>query len=847
LIDFNKLLEKKSHRKELNPIDIFDRLDKANGKEYLRPPQTSVLTQWHNNFRDRKDSIVKLHTGQGKTLIGLLILQSYLNEGLGPVVYLCPNNYLVSQTVEQANLFGINTVSDTHSGLPTEFKNSKAILVTTCNKMFNGKSVFGVTGSGSEFIEIGAVAFDDAHKCVDIIKDAYSINIFRKQNGQKNLIYDKLLKLFKDSLQKQGAGTLRDIESGQDSIMAIPFWVWYEKQNEVVNILQEHKNDRSILFVWDLLKNKIGESLCVFSGTRIQITPRLLPIETIPSFCNAKRRIFLSATLMDDSFLVRDLDIDYAAVSNPLSSSELKYSGERMILMPTLIAPTLKHEHIIRWVTELATKNGHFGVVALVPSFKHADPWILNRGIKTDVSNLVENINRLRSDANKKEAKEVLVMINEYDGVDLPDQTCRILCLDSLPSYTSLTDIYQKEARPNSTILRRKLAQMIEQGIGRAIRGSSDWCIVIIMGNNLTDFLSENSKRKYLSNEAQTQIKISEELTDQLQIENKENDIFKEIEKLINQCLNRNEGWKDYYREKMKDIPDNESNKEYLDISRNERNAEIYAQQGQQRKAVEILSELKSSLNKYDNGWYLQLMATYLYPIDVSGAMDLQLKAFSENNSLFRPEIGVTYTKLLESGTSRENLIIEWINNFDSHSAMIVHLNQILDNLSFGVSSDLFEKNLDDLGHALGLHSSRPEKEIGNGPDNLWSIKGKLYWILSCKNMVDSRRTTISKSEIGQISNDIAWFRKNYDNCDGKPIFIHHASKLDGIANIDNPVWVMNANCLDKLKKNIVNFYNSFQQVSLDRITPVMVTNYLLKTSLDIPSFNKYIIRVTEN
>jgi hypothetical protein len=178
---------------------------------------------------------------------------------------------------------------------------------------------------------------------------------------------------------------------------------------------------------------------------------------------------------------------------------------------------------------------------------------------------------------------------------------------------------------------------------------------------------------------------------------------------------------------------------------------------------------------------------------------------------------------------------------------MIVHLNQILDNLSFGVSSDLFEKNLDDLGHALGLHSSRPEKEIGNGPDNLWSIKGKLYWILSCKNMVDSRRTTISKSEIGQISNDIAWFRKNYDNCDGKPIFIHHASKLDGIANIDNPVWVMNANCLDKLKKNIVNFYNSFQQVSLDRITPVMVTNYLLKTSLDIPSFNKYIIRVTEN
>jgi replicative superfamily II helicase len=86
LVDFSKLLEKKSLGKEIDPVAIFERLDKETSKEYLRPPQTEVLSEWHQKFRSRKDSIIKLHTGQGKTLIGLLMLQSYLNEGKGPAI-----------------------------------------------------------------------------------------------------------------------------------------------------------------------------------------------------------------------------------------------------------------------------------------------------------------------------------------------------------------------------------------------------------------------------------------------------------------------------------------------------------------------------------------------------------------------------------------------------------------------------------------------------------------------------------------------------------------------------------------------------------------------------------------
>jgi len=151
LVDVTKLLGKKEIIKPTDPIGIFDDLDKESGKEYLRPPQKSVLEEWYRDFRTQKDITVKLHTGQGKTLIGLMILQSSINEGKGPALYICPNSYLVDQIVEQANSFGIETTRFTDTKPPQAFLNSDAIPVTNCKKLFNGKSVFGVRGSLQSF------------------------------------------------------------------------------------------------------------------------------------------------------------------------------------------------------------------------------------------------------------------------------------------------------------------------------------------------------------------------------------------------------------------------------------------------------------------------------------------------------------------------------------------------------------------------------------------------------------------------------------------------------------------------------------------------------------------------
>jgi replicative superfamily II helicase len=173
LVDFKKRLAGKKAQKPTDPVKLYETLDRAHDKGPLRPAQLAVLTDWFESHQATRDVIVKLHTGQGKTLIGLLMLQSRLNAGKGPALYLCPDNYLIAQTCDQAKQFGIATcVAD--PDLPDEFMNGKKILVTSVQKLFNGLTKFGLN---RQSVAIETLLMDDAHACADTIREQCRIRI----------------------------------------------------------------------------------------------------------------------------------------------------------------------------------------------------------------------------------------------------------------------------------------------------------------------------------------------------------------------------------------------------------------------------------------------------------------------------------------------------------------------------------------------------------------------------------------------------------------------------------------------------------------------------------------------
>lgn len=75
------------------------------------------------------------------------MLQSYLHEVGKPALYVCPNELLVQQTVEQGRQFGISCVEKPDQGLPPEFEEGRSILVVNVQTLFNGKTRFGLGAS----------------------------------------------------------------------------------------------------------------------------------------------------------------------------------------------------------------------------------------------------------------------------------------------------------------------------------------------------------------------------------------------------------------------------------------------------------------------------------------------------------------------------------------------------------------------------------------------------------------------------------------------------------------------------------------------------------------------------
>lgn len=219
-IDFKKKLASRTIAPKTDPIELYGTLDRKSVAGPLRPAQEAVLSEWYTKRRMEKDLIIKLHTGEGKTLVGLLILQSLLNSKEGPCLYICPNKYLVKQVCSEADKFGIPfCVFDEDTRIPNDFLSGRKVLITHVQKVFNGRSVFG-TGNG--YVKTGTVLLDDSHACIDTIKSAFTISISKTTSSD---VFSKFLTLFADDIVEQGEGSYLDIQAGDYNTFAtVPYW-----------------------------------------------------------------------------------------------------------------------------------------------------------------------------------------------------------------------------------------------------------------------------------------------------------------------------------------------------------------------------------------------------------------------------------------------------------------------------------------------------------------------------------------------------------------------------------------------------------------------------------------------
>lgn len=789
-------LNSSTKTKTIEPREIFMTLpSKAPGYGYPRDVQSEVWKKWFD-IRDEKNVILKMNTGSGKTVVGLLMLQSCLNEGKGPAIYAVPDQYLVKQVIEEARRLGISATEDKDD---YNYSNSKAILVTSIQTIVNGHSYFGMRESGN--YPIGSIIIDDVHTCMDKITSQFMIRIEAEEEA-----YKELINIFSSSLKDYNPKSYIDIVEMKDcrKNMLVPYWEWQRQQDNIYRILTKYNNynNTAIYFGLPLIEGCLEICDCIITASAIEISPKGIDLDKISSLGEASRRIYMSATLADDSVFVSALGLDTEDMKNIITPENANDIGDRLVIFPKHVNSDISETEIKEKVEEIAKK---YNVVILVPSFSRAKFWD-EQGRRTAKK---DNIDRIVEALKSGKHIGKIIFVNRYDGIDLPDNACRMLVIDGLPPLNSIKDRYIQCVAPQSTILLREQIQRIEQGMGRGIRSNDDECCIVLMGDELTDVLSRNKGIDYFSAATRCQYDLSKQLWDLLVGETGSKPTIDQVFELANYSLERNPEWVTTCKENLAAVKySNEAKVDEKIVA--QRKAFEKAMKMQWLDAANAIKIVKDKENdKRTKGYLCQIQAEYTNKVDPVRSQEILKAGKNLSAAILSPLVGIQYQKTTNTIPQAQAISKNLSDEKFELNELSVYIDRVLSKLCIGREFEEFEEALNQIGTVLGFVCSRPDKETGGyGPDNLWAIDSNKYLVIECKT--EAITQTIKKDYCNQLSGSVNWFKENYvypNEC--IPIMVHPSRVVDVVASPDANMRVMTEEKLECFRKNLRAFYSA--------------------------------------
>lgn len=785
VFDFESLSSGDTLATLTDPMMLFEALpDKKAGYGYLRAVQQAVLEQWSNR-RDQRDVVVKTNTGGGKTIVGLLILQTCLHEGKGPALYLAPTSDLARRTQEEATNLGLATVNDPEH---PKFLRSEAICVTTMNVLVNGKTRFGLTAPQNRHspVPVKSVVVDDAHAALTMTEENTRLTI-----PNDHPAYQELLDLYDDDLRTQNLKTFLDVSDGDAAaVAAVPFWAWQDKRNTAMEILHKHRNTSAFEWSWPLISDILHLCQAAVTATAFEIMPPCPPIEKFPSFAEADRRIYLTATLADDSILVTHFDASPDCISDSIVPPSAADLGDRLIIAPQDLNPAITHEEVRALAKSIATEHN---VVVLAPSKRQASFWA------DEADRSVSKPNDITLAVAELTSSHVglVVIINRYDGIDLPDEACRLLVVDSLPlAYSGIERREAVALRDSDAMVTRQL-QRLEQGMGRGVRSRDDRCVILLLGPQLVRLLARPDYADRLSAATRAQIEVSRAVAQKL-----EGCTASELRPVIAQVINDDPGFRKLSRSKLTGV--SYSPASVSATAKHLRAAYDEAVADRPRNAAECAREaVQAALDAGDTrlaGWLGETYAAYLHMFDPVLAQQELSNAGRNNSAILKTRGGVEYRQIKEPSIQARQMSSYLAEHYSSAHEMNLGLAAVLADIDWDPARTTeAEVALAELGLHLGFNTQMPEREFAIGSDVLWAVGEHTYWVIEAKT--GAVAPLVWKHDINQLGGSVNWCQATYGkDASIVPMLVHRSRTIERTGTPPEGTRVITAQKLKGLK-----------------------------------------------
>ncbi|HEY5377478.1 MAG TPA: DEAD/DEAH box helicase [Polyangiaceae bacterium] len=790
MIDFKKYGGKTRVVDVADPLKLFESLDVKTSHTTLRPAQIEAI-QLLAARRSERDHVLKMNTGAGKTTAALLYLRSHAAEKHRPVVYLCPTIQLVDQVLEEADKLGILAVHY-RAGEPhpdPKGMSGEAVIVCAYEKLFNARTTFDRVDVG---LSPCALVLDDAHAGIERIRDAFTI---RLDGGSMR---ERIAGLLAPALKAYMPGLWKDVERGDPAaVMEVPYWIWRPLADEIRNALAEEA-DGELKFVWGYLRDQLEWCRCLVSGASVEILPDPPPVEQVRAYHDAPHRLFTSATLADDSSLVRELGCSSAAALAPIVPGSDQGVGERMVLAPSLIHKNLDRPWVMAWCAVLAKR---VNVVVLAASGAAAAEWSAHGATVVLGEDVRETVRALRAGRER-----FVVFANRYDGLDLPDDACRVIVLDGMPFGEGASSRYDSSIPGRPGAAHNRLVHRIEQGMGRAVRSHADYAVVILAGPELAHFVARLDILELFNASTRAQIEFAHDLTE-IALHEKPGAPEQAVSDLAWSCLTRAEGWKDLYDDKVRTIAKGttEPSKAAIALAHAEREAIHFALTREPSRAADSIEGAltQHAGNDKQKGWYLQVAARYRFAVDQGRALQTQIAAYAKNERMLAPPTGTVMRPERGDRADAATAVLRWYAGFSNVNGVLAAFQGVRARLGFEVSADAMEQGLADLAVFIGGEGSRPEHDQGRGPDDLWLFHDASF-VIEAKNEAVYPR--LPKKDSGQLHDSLQWFRDSYPSRVAVSIIVARPTEAEHDAHFPEGTRVLTPQGLASLLGNVEGF-----------------------------------------
>ena len=468
--------------------------------------QADVWREYVDTALELPDVAIRLPTGSGKTLVGIVLGEWRRRKFDERIVYLCPTNQLVHQVVEQArNQYGIDVASFT--GTKSEYaldeqnayRRKEKIAVTSYSALFNTHPYFD---------NPDVVILDDAHSTENYIASMYSLVIDRRT--YKGL-YETIVSILEDNIPEVNLSKATEAVSmhSHSWMEKLPTASFMKVREVLTNILDAGTHNTQLYFPWSLLRAHLQACHLYVSAGQILIRPLLPPIHTHAPFHNAKQRIYMSATLGNGGDLERITGRPKIHRLKPASMTDEQGIGRRLFVFPEVALDESGTEKLIESALQI------FGrALFITPSDKDANERKEKlEALKTHRVFKATEIEVSKRDFTTRQ-NAAAVIANRYDGMDFPHDECRLLILEGLPKAANLQERFLLSKMGCSILLNDRIQTRIVQAVGRCTRANSDYAAVVVKGNEWLDYLLTHDNTQYLDPEIQAEIDFGERQSD---------------------------------------------------------------------------------------------------------------------------------------------------------------------------------------------------------------------------------------------------------------------------------------------------------------------------------------------